>query len=126
MANVLLIDDDTIIHAVINSYMEQYGRQHAIDISLKALHDPVQGFLETSTYGSSYDLILLDVRLPKLSGDKIYNSLKLLRPEILERVLFVTAYGRELRDKLDADRLHILDKPFHYDNFETAVSSMLS
>ncbi|HXH72756.1 MAG TPA: response regulator [Mariprofundaceae bacterium] len=126
MASVLLIDDEELMHNVVNSYLKRYGKQHDLEINVKALHDPVQGFLETSMYGSNYDLILLDLRLPKLSGDEIYNSLKQLRPELLERVLFVTAYGEELQNRLHGEEVHILQKPFLYNNFETAISTMLS
>jgi len=122
---ILLIDDEDVMHGVIETYLEKYTRERNLELQIKSLHDPVQGLLETSLNGSTYDLIMLDVRLPKLGGDDIYASLLRNSPELAERVLFVTSYSHELNDRFAGKKLHILHKPFLYDAFESTITSIL-
>jgi len=122
---VLLIDDEDVMHGVIDSYLEKFGRDREIELHTRSLHDPVQGLLEATINGDSYDLIMLDVRLPKLGGDDIYASLLRNKPNLADRVLFITCYGRELRNRFVGRELQILGKPFLYESFESTIDSML-
>ncbi|HXH72755.1 MAG TPA: response regulator [Mariprofundaceae bacterium] len=124
--NVLLIEDEENMQTIIAAFLKRFADKYALDIKVKALLDPIQGLFESTTNGSNYDLILLDVRLPKLSGDEIYRSIMHVNPEILDRILFVTGYKEDLLNRFaDAD-LRILDKPFRYDQFEAHVSPLLA
>jgi len=122
---VLLIDDEDIMHGVIDTYLGKFAREHDQDLHIKSLHDPVQGLLEATVNGDAYDLIMLDVRLPKLGGDDIYEALLRNNPKLANRVLFVTCYGRELRERFADKELRILHKPFLYDAFESVITSIL-
>lgn len=122
---VLLIDDDSVTHQIIGVFLERYGRECGSDVSVKALHDPVQGLLELSDNGIHYDLILLDLRLPKLSGDEIYRSISKNAPELMERIIFITASPEKLHDKLPERDLRVLGKPFRYELFAFHVADVL-
>jgi len=121
---VLLIDDDTLTHEVAALFLRRFGQEHQIEIDIKALHDSVQGLLELSSNGSAYDLILLDVRLPRLSGDEIYRSIAKNAPELIERVIFITASPQTLHSKLPDRDLRVLGKPFRYEAFEFHVDDL--
>lgn len=124
--NVLLIEDEENMQTIITAFLKRYADKHALKVHLKALQDPIQGLFESTTNGSSYDLILLDVRLPKLSGDDIYQSIMHVNPDILDRILFVTGYKEDLLNRFSDSDLRILDKPFRYDQFEANVSPLLA
>jgi DNA-binding response OmpR family regulator len=121
---VLVVDDDALMHEVITAFLTRYGQDHEVDIAIKALHDPVQALVEMSENGLAYDLILLDVRLPKLSGDEIYTGISKRHPELLRRILFVTGFPKELELKLPEMKLRVLEKPFRYPPFETSVAEI--
>lgn len=95
-----------------------------MDASVKALHDPVQGVLELSANGSHYDIILLDIRLSKLGGDEIYKSISMKAPDLLRRIIVITASPDQLHKKLPGHDLRVLGKPFRYEMFEFQVSDI--
>jgi two-component system, LytTR family, response regulator len=112
--NVLLVDDEANIRKIVAGLLERYGAEHNVPVHTKALADPVQGLYEATANGHNYDMIILDVRLPRLAGDEIYNSLRHVSPELLARVLFITAYRGDLDDRFPGQELRVLEKPFQY------------
>jgi DNA-binding response OmpR family regulator len=120
----VLVVDDALMHEVITAFLTRYGQDHEVDVIIKALHDPVQALFEMTTNGSAYDLILLDVRLPKLSGDEIYTGISKGHPELLRRILFITGFPKDLKHKLPEMELRVLEKPFRYPPFETTVAEI--
>ena len=123
--NVLVIEDEDTIQGILAKFLERYAQDRGRKVHVKGLHDPVQGLFELTASGSTYDLVLLDVRLPKLTGDEIYGSLMEVQPEILDRVLFVTGYREDLAERFPDLNLSILDKPFRYADLEKAISAIL-
>jgi len=121
---VLVVDDDTLMHEVITTFLTRYGQDYEVDITIKALPDPVEALFEMTANGSTYDLILLDVRLPKLSGDEIYIGISKGHPELLERIVFITGFPKDLEHKLPDMKLRVLEKPFRYSPFETFVNEI--
>jgi len=61
-----------------------------------------------------FDVVFLDVRMPHITGDEIYSQLMRIRPEIVERIIFITGYRDDLVARFPALELNILDKPFRY------------
>ena len=121
---VLLVDDDSITHEIISAFFQRYGQEHDTYVDIKALYDPVQGLLELASSGSQYEIILLDVRLPKLTGDEIYKSIAKKMPSLLGKVVFITASPEQLHNKLPNRDLRVLGKPFRYDSFKFQVSDI--
>ena len=124
--NILVIDDDdtvqSIITAFINRYMDEKG--HACEI--KRIVDPVQGLFVLNTHGEKFDAILLDVRLPKLTGDEIYNSLMAVNPELIGKIMFVTGYPNDLTERFPDLSLNILQKPFRFQNLSAKLDEFFS
>jgi len=124
--NALLIDDDENMQSIMAAFLKRYGDQHDMQIDIKALFDPVQALFEITTNGDHYDLILLDVRLPKLTGDEIYKSITHVNPELLGKVLFVTGYREDLDSRFPKHSLQVLDKPFRYAQLEAQIDTILA
>jgi len=124
--NVLLIDDDVLTHDIVGAFLRRYAQEQQIDVNIKALHDSVQGLLELSENGSQYDVILLDIRLPKLGGDEIYKSMSMKMPGLLDRIVVITASPHQLYEKLPGRDLRVLGKPFRYEMFEFQMSDIFS
>jgi len=123
---VLLIDDDVLTHDIIRGFLRRFAQELQIDIDIKALHDSVQGVLELSENASQYDVILLDIRLPKLGGDEIYKIMSIKMPELLDRIIIITGSPNQLYEKLPDQDLRVLGKPFRYDMFEFQMSDIFS
>lgn len=122
---VLAIDDENTVQSILAAFLNRYLGEKGYESSIKTMSDPVQGLFELTTQGSQYSIILLDVRLPKLTGDEIYSSLIHVNPELLGRVLFITGYPDDLTDRFPDMKLNILQKPFRYQNFTEKLDEIL-
>ncbi len=123
--NVLLIDDEKTMHEITSAFLRRYAKEHDLPVNITCTADPVRGLFEATAHGDQFDLILLDIRMPKLTGDEIYNSLIQIKPELLDRVLFVTGYRQDIKGRFSDQPLRILDKPFRYAQLSEAISAIL-
>ena len=70
-----------------------------------------------------FDVILCDLRMPDLDGQGLYEALKERRPQILDRIAFVTGdtFGRKAAEFLAETGLPHLEKPFTPDEVRRIV-----
>ena len=125
MIKILAIDDEDTVQSILAAFLNRHLGEKGVQSEIKTLSDPVQGLFELSTNGEQYSVILLDVRLPKLTGDEIYNSLIHVNPNLLERVLFVTGYPDDLTERFPDASLNILQKPFRYQSYTEQLAKIL-
>ena len=121
---VLAIEDEDTVQSILTAFINRYLEEKGVQSNVKMLSDPVQGLFELTTQGDQYSVILLDVRLPKLTGDEIYSSLIHVNPELLERVIFVTGYPDDLTERFPDMDLKILQKPFRYQDFTEKLNTI--
>lgn len=114
---LLLIDDDIELTELLTEYLSPQG--YAIDVA----NDGEMG-LSLATSASHYDLILLDVMLPKLDG---FEVLKRLRASHLTPVLMLTAkgddYDKILGLEMGAD--DYLAKPFNHRELSARIKALV-
>lgn len=105
MKSILLIDDDYELGELLQEYLSMEGYQ------LTAVHDGEVGL--ASALSGQYDLVLLDVMLPKLNG---FEVLKRVRAESNIPVIMLTARGESVDRVLGLE--HGADdyiaKPYHH------------
>ncbi len=97
--SVLLIDDDPAVADTLAAMLAREG----LTVQRAASGEEGLAILR----GESFDAIFLDVRLPDIPGPEVYARLAAERPELAQRVVFVTGGlwrigGRGLREKLPA------------------------
>ena len=123
--NILHIDDDTKVHKLMSYLLQRFGQQNEEAIEITMFIDPVQGLFETLNHGHKYDLILLDVNMPGLTGGDIYQQIARSCPHLLGRVLFVTSYRGKLDRRFPNQQLNVLEKPLRYARLEKIIQSMV-
>ena len=123
--NVLIIDDEDSVQSILTAFINRYIADKNMQGNIVSMSDPVQSLFELTTRGESYQVILLDVRIPKLSGDEIYSSLEQVNPDILDRIVFVTGYPEDLHERFPDKEFNILQKPFRYNSFAERLDSLL-
>jgi CheY-like chemotaxis protein len=74
-----------------------------------------------------YDLILCDLRMPKLDGPGLYRSLAQDQPQLLPRFIFVTGDTLSPTAKafLEESQAPYLVKPFHAEEVRRVVQQAL-
>ncbi|MBW3671123.1 MAG: response regulator, partial [Acidobacteria bacterium] len=75
---------------------------------------------------SQVQLIVLDLMMPKMSGWQVLEHLSESSPELLSRVLLITAAGSHEISKIDP-RLYgvVLEKPFDHGDFYDAAAQCI-
>jgi two-component system response regulator CpxR len=115
--NILLIDDDSDFTELLKEYLSPQG--YTLDVA----HDGESG-LALAQSSNHYDIILLDVMLPKLDG---FEVLKRLRTIHLTPVLMLTAkgddYDKILGLEMGAD--DYLAKPFNHRELSARIKALV-
>ena len=106
---VLVTDDEPHIRMVIERFLTAKGHSVATAGSGREALGMVEG--------SSFDVVLLDMRMPDVSGQQIFERWKTERPELTQRVIFLTGdiVSTDLQDFLNGTGRPYLPKPFELD-----------
>ena len=121
----LIIDDEDSVQSILAAFLNRYVTEKGMESNVESMSDPIQSLFELTTHGNQYQLILLDVRIPKLSGDEIYSSIEQVNPDILDRIMFVTGYPEDLHERFPGKTFNILQKPFRYNTFAEKLDALL-
>ena len=119
-ARVLLIDDSPDITHAIKLALKKGG------IKVDAYNDPIEAVSEFKA--GLYDLVVLDVRMPKMNGFQVYRELKKIDQDV--RICFLTAF--EVREsefsKLfpDMDAQLFLKKPITMSVLRDKINEIVS
>lgn len=115
MYQILLIDDDYELGELLQEYLAMEGYQLAV------CHDGESGLAAALT--GQYNLVLLDVMLPKMNG---FDVLKQLRTESMLPVIMLTARGdsvdRVLGLEHGAD--DYIPKPYHHHELVARIKAL--
>ena len=114
---ILLIEDDAALSAYIRKGLE--GERYEVDMAL----DGEQGARMASQH--DYDLMVLDLNLPKLDGIRVLRNVRPDKPQL--PVLVLTARPR-VEDRvfaLDNGADDCLNKPFSYTELSARVRALL-
>jgi DNA-binding NtrC family response regulator len=104
MKSILVIDDETMVLDAIKIIFEDMGYQ------VKVFSESQAGMEEAIR--TAYDLILVDVRMPGMSGAEVTEGIRKVRTDA--KILIITAYpGDPLAARaLKAGAFGLLKKPF--------------
>jgi two-component system, OmpR family, response regulator ChvI len=80
---ILIVDDEKDITTTMKKGLEEFG-----GYEVDAFNDPEQAL--SLFKPDHYDLLALDVRMPKLNGFQLYKQLQRIDPK--PRVCFITAF----------------------------------
>jgi DNA-binding NtrC family response regulator len=84
---ILLVDDEPTIRAILRQGLEASGFK-----VLEAV-DGVDGFASFVRHRSSITLVLLDLTMPRMGGDEVYEEIHKLAPEV--PVVLMSGYSME-------------------------------
>jgi len=113
---VLLVDDNEATCTLVTAILQRDFNVEVASDGLEALDK-----LKTGNYGA----VVLDLRMPQLDGFGVLDSIKANRPELLRRILVLTAAlsPRELDRAKSYEICGVVAKPFDVDELLAAVKS---
>jgi two-component system, OmpR family, response regulator ChvI len=120
--NIMIVDDEPDTLFTYEWFLSDEG------YNVEAFTDPQEALkrfvqLEASSY---YQLVLLDIRMPRLNGLQLYNTIKAINPKT--KIMFCSALdvAEELTSILpDIKYNHIIKKPVEREYFVSKINSIL-
>ena len=116
----LVVDDEDHVLDATAKMISNCGLK--VDVA----HDGYAGVDLFRADPSRYDVVLLDMTMPKISGEDTLTLLREIRPDV--RVLFISGYNRsEIVDTMGgSERLSFIQKPFNLDALRGELANMLN
>ncbi len=123
-AKVLLAEDSKDIYQLLNSFISSYTPQISLDIAPDG-----RSALKMAS-ANDYDLYLLDIQMPEISGDKL---IRLLRNQGIQSPIIAVTANAMKEDLVKYEELgfdHCLPKPFAFEKllnvFETYIGGKIN
>jgi signal transduction histidine kinase/ActR/RegA family two-component response regulator len=116
---ILAVEDEPTVAQLIADVLREEG--HTVETTL----DSQEGL--TRLARGHYDLVICDLRMPRLDGPAFYDSLVRAGSSMRHRILFITGDTLAPRtlEFLDGNRLPYLIKPFLVEELKLAVRGLL-
>ncbi len=120
--NILMIDDNI---SLINMVKEYFKNSEDINISLEA-HDGEEGIEVITNNQDKYDLIILDLIMPKKDGMYVLNEMK--NRGINKKVIVATSYNAAevIREVSEFGVNYYLLKPFDLEDLKKRVYDIMN
>lgn len=116
---VLLIDDEEVVREIGHDMLKTLG--------LKCLTaaNGTEGIEIFKKNSAEITLVILDIEMPGISGEKVFHILKELRPEI--KILIASGYGKEyLETEIFKSKIsHFIPKPFKMEQLSYQVNKLI-
>ena len=117
---ILVIDDDLAIRVLLQAVLKR------MKFEVELAEDGQVG-LEKLRHDDSYDLILLDLMMPRVNGYEFIERIAVEHPEGRPHIIVFTAAGKRGVEKIPADAVcNSILKPFDLDKFIEIIGDCLT
>jgi signal transduction histidine kinase/CheY-like chemotaxis protein len=116
---ILVVEDEPTVAQLIVDVLREEGHR------IEAVLDSQEGLTRLSR--RRYDLIICDLRMPRLDGQAFYEALVRARSPLRNRIIFITGdtLAPRTQEFLEPRGLPYLAKPFLVEELKLAVNRML-
>ena len=114
MTNILLVEDDKNFAQVLKVELE--GETYTVDVA----HDGVEAVL--NFIHKVYDFVLLDIKMPRLSGIDVLKIIKKLNPHVPAITFSGNAGEAEMAESVNCGAVECLPKPFEIGELKTHIN----
>ncbi|MSU62881.1 MAG: response regulator [Pedosphaera sp.] len=118
--SILLLDDNVELAEAMKTYLEMERYEVTI------VENGIEGL--KSIMRSDFDVVVCDLMMPSLSGDKFFQAVEKVKPHLCDRFLFITGFGRSAALSALGGRAdgRVIFKPFNMSDLSAAIIGILS
>lgn len=110
----LIVDDDVAIRVLLSRIL----RRSCFEVD--SARDGAEAIEKLSA--DDYSVILLDLMMPRIDGVAVVRFLEAYRPELLKKVIVLTAWGAAAYEKVSPHVARFLEKPFNIDELMREIT----
>ncbi|MCX6581705.1 MAG: response regulator [Candidatus Aminicenantes bacterium] len=116
---LLLIDDEEVIREIGGEMFESMGFSC---ITAKTGEEGIKLYRERK---ADIRLVVLDIELPGISGEKVYEALKEINPDL--KILLVSGYGKDYLEAFFFKEkvVHFVSKPFQLSKLTQTIDRLM-
>lgn len=104
LRRALVVDDDAAIRVLVSRILSRHG------FSVDTVRDGAEAIEMLLQH--SYDVIALDLMMPRIDGYGVVRYLIEHDPELLDKVIVMTAFGAQALTKVCPPVARFIEKPF--------------
>ncbi|RME84700.1 MAG: response regulator [Zetaproteobacteria bacterium] len=112
---VAIVEDESTVATIAKKQIEKYAAEHGLDAEILTFTDGYAALVALQDAKQSWDLVLLDYRVPGLDGEGLWRAIEVARPELLPRIVFITQLPKELKLEHEGAPAPVVPKPYRYD-----------
>jgi DNA-binding response OmpR family regulator len=115
--HLLIVNDEPLIRDLLRKYLE--SERYTVDLA----QDAQEAWRKLADM--EYDCILLDLKMPGMSGQQLYELMEDSRSDLTSKIIFITGdtMSPETRDFLSRTGNPSLSKPFRLDELLREVKN---
>jgi CheY-like chemotaxis protein len=119
-SKILVVDDEPMVRQVLTKVLTEEG--HAVEAVGNA--DDALKMISNKRYS----LILLDIKMPGMSGTELYQRIQKIASSLAKRVVFITgdATAADTQDFLAQTKVHYIKKPFDINKLKKEIDHLLA
>ncbi len=120
-AKILVVDDDLMVRQFVSEILAEEGHE------VRAV-DSAEVALEEVNNNKEYQAIMLDIKMPGMSGIELYRHFQKLSPGLADKVVFITGdiMGANTMSFLSKTRAPYVIKPFDAKQLKTEINRVLA
>ena len=120
MYRIAIVDDDREFVEELKKYINQYGQEEGQEFEVSAFYDGAE-ILES--YVPKYDLILLDIEMPKINGMDAAEKIREVDENVV--LMFITNMAQYAIRGYSVGALDFVMKPITYYTFSMKIKRAL-
>ena len=120
MLKIAVVEDQTEVRESLCQFIRQYAGEQGLQAEMEPFAD---GAVIAEGYQPGYDIIFLDVEMPRLGGFGAAERIRALDPDVV--LVFVTNMAQYAIRGYEVDALDFVLKPVNYYQFSTKLARAL-
>jgi CheY-like chemotaxis protein len=115
-----VVDDEPVVRRLLSQILTEEGHEvEATDDAKDALN---------RIKNNGYSLILLDMKLPGMSGGELYGRIKEIAESLAQRVVFITGdvMGADTEAIITRTKVPCITKPFDVEKLKVEIRRLLA
>ena len=117
---ILLVDDEPMVLEVSSLMLDSLGHQ------VTACSDPEEALRAFKENPEQFDLVIVDMMMPHMTGKELYLALKEIKPDVIVAISSGYQMNESNQDLMAVGIKGFIIKPFSLDNLNTSLTEIMS